>query len=100
MRGKFLFILTCGYLLHCSPLMAQSKLAHLPWEMYSHFNNWNEPVVEEALSDTVLTVLGRWPWGPCYAVNTLGNLVYMGNGRLYISWMFLILPPRKLWVNT
>jgi hypothetical protein len=31
-------------------------------------------------SDSVLTLLGRWPWGPCYTVAVSGHYAYLGNG--------------------
>jgi hypothetical protein len=80
MRGKFFFILSLGYLLFCSLVLAQTRLPQHPRDEYYYIYNRNEPVAEEAFSDTVLNVLGRWPWGDCYTVNTVGNLAYMGNG--------------------
>lgn len=60
--------------------ISQTRLLQYPWQEYYDIYNWNTPTVEEAFSDTILTLLGRWAWGPCLAVNTLGNLAYIGNG--------------------
>ena len=34
-------------------------------------------------SDSVFTTLGRWAWGPCYAVAAQGNYTYVGNGPTF-----------------
>lgn len=80
MKRKFLSLLIFVYYLYFSFAMSQTRLPQNLWDAYDHIYNRNESAVEEVFSDTVLTVLGRWPWGPCYAVNTLGNLAYIGNG--------------------
>lgn len=82
MKRKFLSLLIFVYYLYFSFAMSQIRLPQNPWDAYDHIYSRNEPAVEEIFSDTVLTVLGRWPWGPCYAVNTLGNLAYIGNGPM------------------
>ncbi|MEK7263399.1 MAG: T9SS type A sorting domain-containing protein, partial [Bacteroidota bacterium] len=34
-------------------------------------------------NDSVLTVLGRWAWGPCVGIAARGNYIYIGNGALF-----------------
>src|SRR5437867_6571716 len=34
-------------------------------------------------TDSNFTVLGRWAWGPCQAVDVRGNYAYIGNGLTF-----------------
>lgn len=34
-------------------------------------------------NDSILTVLGRWAWGPCEAADAKGNYAYIGNGQTF-----------------
>ncbi len=38
--------------------------------------------VPQPPSDTVLTKVGQWGWGPCFGVAVKGNYAYIGNGAL------------------
>jgi hypothetical protein len=39
--------------------------------------------LQRPASDSVFTVLGRWGWGPCEAVDVKGNYAYIGNGPTF-----------------
>lgn len=41
---------------------------------------YNEKSIMKSTNDSVLSLLGRWAWGPCYAVDTKDNYAYIGNG--------------------
>lgn len=41
------------------------------------------PITSSASSDTVFSVIGRWAWGPCKAVDAKGNYAYIGNGPTF-----------------
>lgn len=36
-----------------------------------------------SFADTILTVIGNWPYGLCYAVDAKGNYAYVGNGPTF-----------------
>lgn len=44
---------------------------------------WKPPEYEQPVGDSILTVLGRWAWGPCHAVDVKGNYAYIGNGPTF-----------------
>jgi len=39
--------------------------------------------LQRPAADSVFTVLGRWAWGPCEAVDVKGNYAYIGNGPTF-----------------
>ncbi len=64
-----------------SPVFSQSESIKKALDNYKkNFYLWKEPETRNSNSDSVLTVLGRWAWGPCNAVDAKGNYAYIGNG--------------------
>lgn len=61
-----------------------TKEALLPklYERYKQLYDWNEPP-KYATDDSVFTVVGRWAWGPCLAVDVKDNYAYIGNGLTF-----------------
>lgn len=47
------------------------------------FHFQKELEIAEIVSDSALTVLGRWAWGPCFAVATKEHYAFIGNGALF-----------------
>ena len=44
----------------------------------------NDALLSDKLfGDSSFTVLGRWAWGPCEAVDVKGNHAYIGNGQTF-----------------
>ncbi len=41
------------------------------------------PTRTSSLCDTGMTLLGRWTWGPCLAVELIGNYALVGQGQNY-----------------
>jgi hypothetical protein len=35
------------------------------------------------LVDSTLSLAGEWDWGPCFAVQVIGNIAYIGNGLMF-----------------
>ena len=54
-----------------------SPYFHFPPEVKLHTQH------EPALRDSNVTLLGRWAWGNCYAVDTDGEYAYIGNGGTF-----------------
>ncbi len=50
---------------------------------YKDFYVWRDNNELAATDDSVLTVLGRWAWGPCNAVDADSNFAYIGNGPTF-----------------
>ncbi|MDL1893279.1 hypothetical protein FBQ87_10380 [Sphingobacteriales bacterium CHB3] len=71
--------------LEAVPILAQNEappgdLISLYKEIYKRFES-GAPTPPP--SDSVLTFLGRWPWGPCVAVAAKGNYAYISNGPMF-----------------
>ena len=73
-----------AFIMFSQPLLAQASLEDNIYikrmrEEYERRqkqqNNFQKP-----MDDSVLTVLGRWAWGPCLAVDIQGDYAYIGNG--------------------
>ncbi len=52
-------------------------------DAFRNFPVWKDVEPSDSSSDSVLTVLGRWAWGPCQAVDVKGNYAYIGNGPTF-----------------
>ncbi|HRN27334.1 MAG: T9SS type A sorting domain-containing protein [Ignavibacteriaceae bacterium] len=52
-------------------------------DVYKDFYIWHEKENSTLTDDSVLTVLGRWAWGPCHAIDTDSNFAYIGNGPTF-----------------
>jgi hypothetical protein len=52
-------------------------------ELYERYDNSQASL--RPSSDSVLTFLGRWPWGPCVAVAAKGNHAFITNGPMFQS---------------
>ena len=52
-------------------------------DAFRNFPVWKDVEPSDSSSDSVLTVLGRWAWGPCQAVDVEGNYAYIGNGPTF-----------------
>lgn len=65
-------------------LPAQSESIQKAIDTYKkNFYVWKEPEATQPTTDSVLTVLGRWAWGPCNAVDAKGNFAYIDNGPTF-----------------
>ena len=45
----------------------------------SSYNQYNSSLT----SDSILTKVGQWGWGPCYSAGVRGNYAYIGNGLTF-----------------
>lgn len=66
------------------PLRGQDHLRQIliqERERQSQMYNIHAPALGS--SDSLFTVLGRWAWGPCEAVDARGHYVYLGNGPTF-----------------
>ncbi|MCH7770056.1 MAG: T9SS type A sorting domain-containing protein [Bacteroidetes bacterium] len=70
-------------LIFCALSYPQSVNTKNLLDTYKDFYLWKEPKNNPSNSDSVLTVLGRWAWGPCQAVDTDSNFAYIGNGPTF-----------------
>jgi hypothetical protein len=52
-------------------------------DAYKNFYIWKEKENTFPTDDSVLTVLGRWAWGPCLAVDADSSFAYIGNGPTF-----------------
>lgn len=52
-------------------------------DVYKDFCIWQEKENFSSSVDSVLTVLGRWAWGNCLAVDADSNFAYIGNGPTF-----------------
>ena len=52
-------------------------------DAFRDFPVWKDVEPSVSSSDSVLTVLGRWAWGSCQAVDVEGNYAYIGNGPTF-----------------
>jgi hypothetical protein len=50
---------------------------------YNDVYIWKEKENTFPANDSILTVLGRWAWGPCYAADIKNNFAYIGNGPTF-----------------
>lgn len=83
MIWKSLLICASGYLcLLYSSAPSQTWLPQYPGVNYNYIYNRNEPAIEDIFSDTGLTLLSRWPWGPCWAADVNEDYAYIGNGSI------------------
>jgi hypothetical protein len=48
---------------------------------YKDFYVWQDKKESVSANDSLLTILGRWAWGPCYSVAVKGNYAFIGNGE-------------------
>ena len=70
-------------ILLCTSSYAQNVNNKNRIDPYRDFYKWQEPEKDFPNSDSVLTVLGRWAWGPCLAVDADSNFAYIGNGPTF-----------------
>ena len=82
MRQVYLLI---GLLLLFSPIAiyAQQLSKQNGIEAYNDLHTWKYAEIATSPSDSGLSVLGRWAWGPCQAVDVEGNYAYIGNGPTF-----------------
>jgi hypothetical protein len=61
-----------------SPISKETETAHSSIDRYYHqlFKKDNST----SYQDSGFQVLGRWAWGPCYAVDVKGGNAFVGNG--------------------
>lgn len=83
MRRYFGQILFFILLVFCALSYPQSVNTKNLLDTYKDFYVWQEPKSNLPVSDSVLTVLGRWAWGPCQAVDADSNFAYIGNGPTF-----------------
>lgn len=66
-----------------SLLFAQSIANKYLPDPYKDVFIWKENENSFPTYDSILTVLGRWAWGPCLAVDVDSNYAYIGNGPTF-----------------
>ncbi|HCV43511.1 MAG TPA: hypothetical protein DGH68_08490, partial [Bacteroidetes bacterium] len=64
-----------------------SPLDERPLKRYEYFRKLEGrrprgKLTDLSISDSVFTFVGRWPYGPCYAVAVRGNTGFIANGAL------------------
>ena len=52
-------------------------------DAYKNVYIWKEKENFSPTDDSILTVLGRWAWGSCLAVDADSNFAYIGNGPTF-----------------
>ncbi len=78
------YLIIVPFLSLTSPVTPQSESIKKALDNYKkNFYLWKEPETRNLNSDSVLTVLGRWAWGPCNAVDAKSNYAYIGNGATF-----------------
>lgn len=70
-------------LVFCALSYPQSVNTKNLLDIYKDIYLWQEPRNNIPVSDSLLTVLGRWAWGPCLAVDTDSNFAFIGNGPTF-----------------
>ena len=75
-EGKILLIILLLFLSAEDYSQSISKLQQYYKEL-SYNQNYSS-----FTSDSVLTKIGQWRWGPCYSAAVKGNYAYIGNGLL------------------
>ena len=87
MIKKYIFINLPSIFIFCSQLLFSQA------SKYTNLSNYYEDVFYESISknsysinqlrdDTVFSVIGRWPWGSCRAVEIKDSIAYIANGSL------------------
>jgi hypothetical protein len=64
-------------------LTAQNVINPNALDIYKNFYIWQEKENFSSFDDSVITVLGRWAWGPCLAVDADSSFAYIGNGPTF-----------------
>lgn len=83
-----LFILFSG-VIRCQPFSSATKLGPRNFEgnrlrdLYKQLSSHTQTPRVASLTDTAFTVLGRWAWGPCRAVEVTGDYALVGQGSVY-----------------
>jgi len=80
---KKMILLTASLILLWTNLFAQTDQAAMKvtkqlterWLMPSDFVK-----TTDTAQNSNVTLIGRWPYGPCYAVDVVNNIAYIGNG--------------------
>ncbi len=67
-----------------SVLAAPTVLAQSYYAMMDQYKHevWRKSISGSMDSNSVLTKVGQWGWGPCYTVAVKGNYAFIGNGAL------------------
>ena len=83
-HSKNIYLIVFLVFVFSSSLSAQSASIKDALDTYKkNFYLWKEPEAKQPATDSVLTVLGRWAWGPCLVADIKGNFVYIGNGPTF-----------------
>ncbi len=82
MRQIYLLVITL-LLRSASVTNSQEFSRRNAMDAFSYFPVLKEPEIATSTSDSGFTVLGRWAWGPCQAVDAQGKYVYIGNGPTF-----------------
>jgi hypothetical protein len=73
-----------SFLLICTSFLSAQNLRNENFpDAYKDVYIWKEKENFSPTDDSVLTVLGRWAWGPCLAVDADSNFAYIGNGPTF-----------------
>ena len=83
-HSKNIYLIVFLIFVFTSLLPAQSTSIKDALDTYKkNFYLWKEPEAKQPANDSILTVLGRWAWGPCLAVDADSNFAYIGNGPTF-----------------
>ena len=52
-------------------------------DVYKNVYTWQAKENTFPANDSILTILGRWAWGACLAVDADSNYAYIGNGPIF-----------------
>ena len=81
-KRKIMLLVFFMMLLSLSPTVIYPQLGRfLSQQSYQQFSSGKS--YSSFVSDTVLTKIGEWGWGPCYGIDLKGNHAYIGNGLMF-----------------
>lgn len=83
MSNRIIYISSIFLILLYTSSYAQNVNNKNRIDPYRDFYKWQESEKDFSNTDGVLTVLGRWAWGPCLAVDADGSYAYIGNGSTF-----------------
>ena len=76
------FVISTAICQITSPYAHQKKFDY-EYEEYKNHKRWIPPSSPKFESDSILTLIGRWAWGPCLTVDVKDNYAFIGNGPTF-----------------
>lgn len=80
---QIILLMTLRLLLLPIVINSQELYKQNAMDAFSYFPVLKEPEIAPSTPDSGFTVLGRWAWGPCQAVDAKGKYAYIGNGPTF-----------------